>query len=102
MTAKIINEFRFLEQSSEILKSIAHPVRLGIMSLLFEHKNMTVTAIQKMIDIEQAVTSYHLKIMKDSGIVEVKREGKCSFYKLKEEKYHNIINTLVDINLKSI
>ncbi len=102
MNAKIIKDFRFLEQSTEILKSIAHPVRLGIVMLLFEHKSLTVSMLQKLMDIEQAVTSYHLKIMKDSGIVEVKRDGKCSFYKLKEEKYHNIINTLVDINFRPI
>ena len=87
-------EFPFLEKSTEVLRAIAHPLRLAIIDLLEQHGQLSVTEIYEALQIEQAVASHHLRIMKDRGIVEVTRDGKNSFYSLTDPDYFQIIQTL--------
>ena len=56
------NELTKLIQASEMLKAIAHPIRLAIVQLLENDKRMSVTAIHETLNIEQAVASHHLNI----------------------------------------
>ena len=84
----------FLENATETLRAIAHPVRIAIIELLFEKKQLSVKAIHTRIGIEQAVASHHLRIMKSCGLVEVSREGKNSFYSLSHIEYYYIIESL--------
>ena len=43
---------------------------------------------------EQAVASHHLRILKDKGVVQVRRDGKNSNYLLTSEEYCKILNVL--------
>lgn len=85
----------FLEDSTIKLKSIAHPIRIAIIDLLYANQQMTVTEIYMELGIEQAVASHHLQILKSKGgIVKVRREGKNSYYFLTDNKYYTIVESL--------
>lgn len=73
-----------LDNAASKLRAIAHPMRLSIIEMLETNKRMNVTAIFKKLKIEQASASHHLGILKEKGIVESRREGKKSFYAIKE------------------
>ena len=87
----------FLENSTEILRAIAHPIRLTIIDLLHRNKEMTVTEIFEHLKIDQAVASHHLRIMKSQDIVEVKRDGKNSYYSLRNDAYFTIVDTMTKL-----
>ncbi len=80
-----------LEKASNILKAIAHPMRISILSLLDKEKELTVTQIHNSLNIEQSTTSHHLGILKDKGVLISKRNGKNTLYKLKHESLNHII-----------
>lgn len=84
-----------LERASAMLKAIAHPVRISILSLLEDGKKLTVTEIHEQLKIEQSSTSHHLGILKDKGVLLSKREGKNIYYCL---KYNNLANIIACIN----
>ncbi|KAA3634151.1 MAG: ArsR family transcriptional regulator [Bacteroidetes bacterium] len=84
----------FLENATEVLRAIAHPIRIVIIELLFENNKLSVKEIHTRLGIEQAVASHHLRIMKSRGVVEVSREGKNSFYSLTHNNYYFIVETL--------
>lgn len=86
--------FQFLESATEILRAIAHPHRLLIVEMLFQHKSLNVTEIYERLGIEQAVASHHLRILKDRGIVQVRRDGKNSNYSLTSEEYFKILEVM--------
>lgn len=86
--------FQFLETATEVLRAIAHPHRLLIVEMLFQQKEMSVTEIFAKLNIEQAVASHHLRILKDRGVVQVRRDGKNSFYSLTDEDYYSIFDVL--------
>lgn len=81
-----------LEKAANMLKAIAHPMRVAILSLLEDGKSLSVTEIHQMLDIEQSTTSHHLGILKDKGVLSSRREGKNTFYFLKYESLRNIID----------
>lgn len=69
-----------LEYASEMLKAMAHPMRIAILQELDKRGEMTVTEIFEALNIGQAVASHHLSILKNKGIVASKREGKRIYY----------------------
>ena len=83
-----------LEDAANMLKAIAHPMRIGIISLLEDGAKLTVTEIHQKLNIEQSTTSHHLGILKDKGVLSSKRDGKNTFYFLKHDKLSNIIEFL--------
>ena len=83
-----------LHKASIILKAMAHPLRVAILNLLSENKKMTVTEIHTSLNIEQSVTSHHLGILKDKGVLRSERSGKNSYYFLQNDNLKHIINCL--------
>ena len=83
-----------LEKAANILKAIAHPMRIAILEYLEGGKKMTVTQIHNLLGLEQSTTSHHLGILKDKGILASKREGKNTLYFLKYKNIGQILGCL--------
>lgn len=83
-----------LERAAYILKTVAHPIRLGIIRLLEVNDRLSVTDICDQLDTEQSLTSHHLQNMRLKGILSVKKEGRKMFYSLKERDVSLIIDCL--------
>ena len=80
-----------LDRAASMLKAIAHPMRIAILSHLEDGKRLTVTEIHKILNIEQSTTSHHLGILKDKGVLSSQREGKNTYYFLKHDSLRNIV-----------
>jgi DNA-binding transcriptional ArsR family regulator len=93
---KVLNEQEAekLERIANILKTVAHPLRLSIIHLLEQHPRLSVSDICEMLGSEQSLTSHHLQIMRLKGILSVKREGRSMMYSLKERDVSLIIECL--------
>ena len=83
-----------LERIAFILKTVAHPLRLGIVHLLERYQQLSVSEICEMLDSEQSLTSHHLQTMRLKGILSSKRDGKSRLYFLKEKDVSQIITCL--------
>jgi DNA-binding transcriptional ArsR family regulator len=81
-----------LERAANMLKAIAHPVRISIISCLEDGGRKTVTEIHTQLGIEQSTASHHLVILKDRGVLASKREGKNTLYFLKHENLTTILS----------
>jgi len=81
-----------LEMAANMLKAIAHPMRISILMHLEGGKKLTVTEIHELLGIEQATTSHHLGILKDKGVLCSRRDGKNTSYFLK----HDILSRIID------
>lgn len=83
-----------LERIAYILKTVAHPIRLGIIRLLEIHPKMNVSDICEALHTEQSLTSHHLQNMRLKGLLSVKRDGRSMMYSLKERDISLIIDCL--------
>jgi ArsR family transcriptional regulator len=94
MASELPYSFQFLETATETLRAVAHPHRLLIVEMLYRQKSMNVTEVYERLGIEQAVASHHLRILKDRGVVAVRRDGKNSYYSLTHDAYFQILVVL--------
>lgn len=83
-----------LEVASSMLKAMAHPMRIAILSHLEGGRKLTVTEIHELLGIEQSTTSHHLGILKDKGVLCSKREGKNTYYYMKYDMVGQILDCL--------
>ncbi|OWY24408.1 transcriptional regulator [Sphingobacteriales bacterium UPWRP_1] len=87
-----------LERIAFILKTVAHPIRLGIVELLETHGKLCVGEICTKLSTEQSLTSHHLANMKLKGLLNARREGKNVYYSIKEKEITSIISCLEHCN----
>lgn len=78
----------------QMLKVIAHPVRLAIVDLLANAERLTVLDIQDALQIEQAIASQHLTLMIDKGVLLAEKVGRNKYVSLKFPYMQNIITCL--------
>lgn len=88
-------DYKKYEEVAEILKVIAHPVRLCIINGLLENGGCNVTHMQSCLGIPQSTISQHLQKLKAAGIIEGERNGLEITYKVKDEKVKELINCLI-------
>lgn len=93
MVSELLNE-ESLERAASILKAIAHPIRISIISFLEEGHRRSVTDIYKHLGVEQSTASHHLGILKDKGVLLSKRDGKNTYYYLRHERLREIITCI--------
>jgi len=87
-----------IKSATDLLKGVAHPIRLSITELLTNNPRLCVTDIHEKIEVEQAVVSQHLKILKDKNILDSEKEGKKSFYFIKNEKFKQLLAFIEECN----
>jgi len=84
------------DESSEVLKALAHPVRMEIIDRL-EKNGCNVSKIQRNLGLPQSTISQHLKIMKNAGIVSSRREGTTVCYKIEIKEARSIVRLLKNL-----
>lgn len=84
-----------LENVSELLKIIAHPIRLRILfSLGYEEKEKCVCELLAEMGVSQSNLSQHLSLLKLAGLVKDRRQGNMVFYSLTSNE---LIRSLLDV-----
>ena len=89
-----LNDPKYYEETSEILKAIAHPVRLCIVRGLSQSEGCNVSYMQGCLGIPQSTISQHIAKLKAAKIIEGERKGLEIVYRLKDERVKNIIKVL--------
>lgn len=74
-----------LQVSSEILRALAHPLRLKILEFIDRNETINVNKIYNTLNLEQSITSQHLRIMRNAGILHAERDGKFVHYTIDYE-----------------
>jgi ArsR family transcriptional regulator len=83
-----------LNEKAELLKVLAHPVRLCIVKGLLENGGCNVTYMQNCLNAPQSTVSQHLQKLKAAGIIKGKRDGLMVNYKICNEKIKELLSVL--------
>jgi ArsR family transcriptional regulator len=78
---------------AEILKAVAHPIRLGIVAILVEGSE-NVTALADRLGAPQAIVSQQLRILRSHGLVAATREGGFATYRLVERNLEGLVRCM--------
>ena len=103
-----------VERLARIAKALSDPVRLKMLGILGEGreccdlpdlctrnipgqgtpKGICVCEFQEQFGLGQSRTSYHLRILKDAGLVTEETRGKWTFYELDREALNDALQVL--------
>lgn len=76
---------------AELLKVLAHPVRLCIVRGLLEKGKCNVGHMQNCLEMPQSTVSQHLQKLRSAGIIEGERSGLEINYKVVDERAASVI-----------
>jgi ArsR family transcriptional regulator len=82
-----------VNQTSEILKSIAHPIRLKILCFLMDGEK-TVGEIEKEFGSSISNISQHLTVLRKIHMVNRRKEANFMFYSIKDPRISELLGTL--------
>lgn len=96
--AHIVKQMNYQQAKvrSEILKALAHPVRVLIVASLSD-KDQCVCELNKLAKIDQSNISRHLAMLKKAGIVSDRRDGMKVFYHLETPCILRAFDCAVDV-----
>ncbi|ENL4422578.1 MULTISPECIES: metalloregulator ArsR/SmtB family transcription factor [Bacillus cereus group] len=78
------------EENVEILKIMAHPIRLRIVNELSKHNTFNVSQLTKVLEIPQSSVSQHLSKMKGK-VLKAERKGLEIYYSIRNNKATQIV-----------
>lgn len=80
--------------AANMLKVIAHPIRLAIVDVLHQFNQLSVLEIQEKLNLTQPIASQHLTLLQDKGVLLSDKIGRNRYFKLKHPNMFSIINCL--------
>ncbi len=88
-------------QRSELLKALAHPVRLQIVHSLLRSGCHNVTCLEKHTGMSQSCISQHLQKLRMAGIVEPHRTGNEVYYRASSREAAALVAALTGEELEA-
>ena len=82
------------QRKAEVLKALAHPVRLQILKELCVNRT-NVTALYTKLGIAQSTVSHHLSVLRNAGVVTGVRNGLEIDYSLECERMEAFIQMII-------
>ena len=92
----MIKDRKAMEEAAEMLKAIAHPVRLCMVRRLWRVGECNVTCMQECMDMPQSTISQQLGKLRQAGIMEGERQGLEVRYSLKDDRVRKILEILFE------
>ncbi len=87
--------YQKFNDSAELLKTLAHPVRICIVNGLLENGECNVSHMQNCLGAPQSTISQHIQKLKAAGIIEGRRKGLEIYYQVTNEKVAALMQVLL-------
>jgi ArsR family transcriptional regulator len=78
----------------QTFKLLSDGTRLRILLHLVREGELNVTALCDRLQQSQPAVSHHLALLRNSGLITPRRDGKHNFYSVKREHFHRIVGEL--------
>lgn len=89
-------EYKQIENLSNLLKSISHPIRLKILCLL-QDRELTVGDIRNEVKTSHANVSQHLSILRNQGIIDFRRDSNFIYNRIADSRVTELIKSLREL-----
>lgn len=78
---------------AEVLKAVAHPLRIRIVAILCESAR-NVTELSRAVGASPAIVSQQLRILRSHGLVAADRSGGFAEYRIVERNLHGLVRCM--------
>lgn len=80
-------------QVADVLKALAHPLRIRIVAILCEGEE-NVSRLAERLGTGQAIVSQQLRILRSHRLVEASRAGGFARYRIVEQNLHGLVRCM--------
>jgi len=81
------------QAQTEFLKTISHPTRLAVLDILREGEQC-VCHMEAMLGLRQAYLSQQLMVLREAGLVEVRRDGLNMYYRVIKPEVFAVLDAI--------
>ncbi len=92
----VLEDLKRYRERADLLKALAHPVRLCIVSGLLREEGCNVNKIKDCLRLPQSTVSQQLAILRAAGIVAGERHGTRVFYRVVDERVRKLVALLME------
>lgn len=89
----MIMDHEQIEQMSNVMKAMSHPLRLNILSLLGDQE-VSVQDIVERVGTSQSNISQHLAIMRDKGVLKARKDANRVLYRVGDLRMLDAISNM--------
>ncbi len=94
--AEMVGRTRDIEEASDALKAMAHPLRLKILCLLGDEELM-VQDIVEAVGTSQSNISQHLAVMRERGLLASRKDANKVFYRIGDPRIMRMIAMMREV-----
>lgn len=83
------------DEAVEILKALADATRLEIMASIAAVEELACTTLERQLPITKSTISYHMRILYQAGLVDIRKDGRFYHYRARSEAVDGLIPGLM-------
>lgn len=91
---KVLIDVANLKDAVELTRALAHPLRMKILEFIDRSGDINVNNIYRNLQLEQSITSHHLKILKEANVVNATKDGKLMIYSINYDIIEKTVNAV--------
>jgi ArsR family transcriptional regulator, arsenate/arsenite/antimonite-responsive transcriptional repressor len=84
-----------IRELSNVFKLLSDETRLRILTFLAQNNELHVTDLCERLGQSQPAVSHHLALLRVSGLIEPRREGKHNFYSVRTDAFGELLVSLL-------
>jgi DNA-binding transcriptional ArsR family regulator len=81
----------------EIFKALSDPIRWNIIVQMASVDELACVTLEDTLPISKPTISYHIKILYQAGLINVRKSGRNYFYSLRREVLHKLVDDLREL-----
>ena len=81
----------------EIFKALGDPIRWNIVVQMASVDELACVALEDTLPISKPTISYHIKILYQAGLINVRKSGRNYFHSLRREVLHELLDDLREL-----
>jgi ArsR family transcriptional regulator len=86
---------------TQIFKAFSDESRVRIIHLLIHQNELTISDLEAILEFTQTKTSRHITYLKNSGLLNTRKQDQFVFYSIREE-VHDIVNQMISFLQKDV
>ena len=79
------------EAITDVFKALSDPMRWSIVCQMAAVDELACTTLETTLPVSKPTISYHIKILYHAGLVEVRKEGRYYFYRLRRDILDSVL-----------
>lgn len=86
---------RAIRDLVQVARLLSDETRLRILYFLAQHQELHVSDLCDRLGLSQPAVSHHLALLRVSGLIEARREGKHNFYSIRSDAFGELLVSLL-------